>query len=154
MKPFLSVRNISSGRTLEDVFIVSNARTPLGCFQGQLKDWTAPQLGSHAIKNALRKASLDPAKVEEVFMGCVLQAGQGQAPARQAALGAGLPNSVASTTVNKVCASGMKAMSLAAAQLAVGHRKIMVAWHGELIQHSFFNGQKTKLWWFFCERFL
>jgi len=122
-----SVRKISTGRSLEDVFIVSHARTPLGCFQGQLKEWTAPQLGSHAIKNALQKARLDPTKVEEVFMGCVLQAGQGQAPARQAALGAELPNSVASTTINKVCASGMKAMSLASTQLAIGHRKIMVA---------------------------
>jgi len=125
MKSFY--RHLSSGRKLEDVFIVSHARTPLGCFQGQLKNFTAPQLGSIAIKNAIDKCKVNPTKVEEVFMGCVLQAGVGQAPARQAALGAGLPNSVASTTINKVCASGMKAMSLASTQLAVGHRKVMVA---------------------------
>jgi len=114
-------------RQVEDVFIVGCARTPLGSMQGCLKELTAPQLGSVAIKASLDKASISPENVEEVYMGCVLQAGVGQAPARQAALGAGLSISTPCTTVNKVCASGLKAMSLAASSLALGNRDVIVA---------------------------
>jgi len=116
-----------SKRQIEDVFIISQARTPLGTFQGQLKALSATKLGSHAISNAILRAGIDNTAIEEVYMGCVLQAGLGQAPARQAALGAGLPNSVPCSTVNKVCASGLKAMTMAASQLAIGHRNVMVA---------------------------
>ena len=87
------------------VVIVSSARTPIGSFMGSLSSLTAAQLGSVAIKGALEKIKLDPSLVSEVFMGNVVQAGVGQAPARQAALGAGIPDSVPCTTVNKVCAS-------------------------------------------------
>lgn len=122
-------RRYLSGLTkqVEEVFIVSCARTPLGSMGGSLKSLTAPQLGSAAIKASLDKAGISPDKVEEVYMGCVLQGGVGQAPARQAALGAGLSVSTPATTVNKVCASGLKAMSLAASSLSLGHRDVIVA---------------------------
>jgi len=116
-----------SGRMVEDVFIVSCARTPLGSMGGKLKGLTATQLGSMAIKASVEKAGVKPDMVEEVIMGCVLQAGLGQAPARQAALGAGLSVATPCTAVNKVCASGLKAISLAAGELALGHRGLMVA---------------------------
>lgn len=109
------------------VVIVSTARTPIGSFMGSLSSLTAVQLGSTAIKGALDKINLDPSLVEEVFMGNVVQAGVGQAPARQAALGAGIPNSVPCTTVNKVCASGMKALMNAAQAIALGDASIVVA---------------------------
>ena len=102
------------------VYIVSAVRTPMGSFLGSLSSVPATKLGSTAISGALEKAGLDPKKVEEVFMGNVLQAGVGQAPARQAALGAGISESVPCTTVNKVCASGMKAIALARATIAMG----------------------------------
>ena len=95
------------------IVIVSAARTAMGGFQGELSSLTAPQLGGEAIKAALGKSGIDPADVGEVLMGCVLPAGQGQAPARQAALGAGLPHSVACATVNKMCGSGMKTVMMA-----------------------------------------
>lgn len=109
------------------VVIVSAARTPIGSFMGSLSSLTATQLGSAAIKGALQKVNLDPSLVQEVFMGNVVQAGVGQAPARQAALGAGLPNTVPATTVNKVCASGMKAVMQAAQTIALGDAEIVVA---------------------------
>ena len=109
------------------VVIVAAARTPIGSFMGSLSTVAAPQLGATAIKGALDKIKLDPALVEEVFMGNVVQAGLGQAPARQAALFAGLPNVVPCTTVNKVCASGMKSVMLAAQVIQTGDAEIVVA---------------------------
>lgn len=109
------------------VVIVSAIRTPIGSFMGGLSSLSATQLGSAAIKGALEKINLDPTTVQEVFMGNVVQAGVGQAPARQAALGAGLPDSVPATTVNKVCASGMKAVMQAAQSIALGDAEIIVA---------------------------
>ena len=111
----------------DPVVIVSAARTPMGAFQGELKDFTAPQLGAAAIRAAVERARIKPDRVQEVIMGCVLPAGQGQAPARQAALGAGLPLSTGSTTVNKMCGSGMKAAMLAHDLLAAGTNEVMVA---------------------------
>ena len=109
------------------VVIVSAARTPIGSFMGSLSSLTASQLGSEAIKGALHKIGLDPNSVQEVFMGNVLQAGVGQAPARQAALGAGIPNTVSCTTINKVCASGMKAVMHAVQSIALGDTDVVVA---------------------------
>ena len=109
------------------VVIVSAARTPIGSFMGSLSSLSAAHLGTVAIKGALSKINLDPSVVEEVFMGNVVQAGVGQAPARQAALGAGIPDSVPCTTVNKVCASGMKAVMHAAQTIALGDAEIVVA---------------------------
>lgn len=109
------------------VVIVSAARTPIGSFMGALSTVPAPKLGAAAIKGALEKINLDPNKVEEVFMGNVVQAGVGQAPARQAALFAGLSNEVPCTTVNKVCASGMKAIMQGAQAIANGDADIIVA---------------------------
>ncbi len=109
------------------VVIVAAVRTPIGSFMGSLSSLTATQLGSAAIKGALDKIKLDPALVQEVFMGNVVQAGVGQAPARQAALGAGIPNTVPCTTVNKVCASGMKAIMQAAQAIALGDADVVIA---------------------------
>ena len=109
------------------VVIVSAARTPIGSFMGGLSTVTAPKLGAVAIKGALDKINLDPNLIDEVFMGNVVQAGVGQAPARQAALFAGLPTSVACTTINKVCASGMKAVMLGAQAIQCGDAEIIVA---------------------------
>lgn len=109
------------------VYIVSAVRTPIGSFGGTLKDFTAPQLGAFAIKEAVEKAGIQPADVQEVLMGCVIQANTGQAPARQAAKFAGLPDHVICTTVNKVCASGMKAISQAAQSILLGDADIIVA---------------------------
>src|ERR1700748_1162993 len=91
--------------TTDPVVIVGAARTPMGGFQGELKDVAAPKLGGIAIKGALERAGLAPDQVQEVVMGCVLPAGMGQAPARQAAFVAGIPDSVGATTVNKMCGS-------------------------------------------------
>ena len=112
---------------MKEVFIVAAARTPMGSFLGSLSKVPATKLGSTAIKGALDQINLDPGLVQEVYMGNVLQAGEGQAPARQAALGAGLSNSVPSTTVNKVCASGMKAVMMAAQSIKAGDQDIIVA---------------------------
>jgi acetyl-CoA C-acetyltransferase len=111
----------------DPIVIVSAARTPMGGFQGDLKTFTAPELGAAAIRAAVERAQIRPEQVEEVVMGCVLPAGQGQAPARQASLGAGLPLSVGATTVNKMCGSGMKAAMFAHDLLAAGTNDIMVA---------------------------
>ena len=111
----------------KEVVILSAVRTPLGSFGGALKDFSAVRLGAIAIKGAVEKAGLTPAQVQDVLMGCVLQANLGQAPARQAAKEAGLPNEVNCTTVNKVCASGMKAIAQAAQSIALGDADIVVA---------------------------
>lgn len=111
----------------KEVVIVSAARTPIGSFLGALSTIPAPKLGAIAIKGALDKINLDPGLVQEVIMGNVVQAGTGQAPARQAALYAGIPNTVPCTTVNKVCASGMKAVMQAAQAIAVGDADVIVA---------------------------
>jgi len=111
----------------DPVVIVSAARTPLGAFQGELKDFAAPQLGAAAIRAAVERARIKPEQVQEVIMGCVLPAGQGQAPARQASIGAGLPLSTGCTTVNKMCGSGMKAAMFAHDLLAAGTNDVMVA---------------------------
>lgn len=112
---------------MKKVVIVSAVRTPLGSFMGSLSTVKATELGSTAIKAALTKASIDPSEVDEVFMGHVIQAGCGQAPARQAALNAGIPSNVPCTTVNKVCASGMKSISLAVQAIALGDAQVVVA---------------------------
>jgi acetyl-CoA C-acetyltransferase len=132
---------------MNKVVIVSYARTPIGSFLGKLATIPATKLGSIAIKGALEKINLDPNMVQEVIMGHVVQAGTGQAPARQAALGAGLSDSVACSTVNKVCASGMKTIMMAAQAIATGDRDIVVAGGMEnmsLIPHYVHmrNGQK------------
>jgi len=111
----------------EDIVIVSYARTPLGSFLGSLSNINAARLGAVAIKGAMDKIGLDPAVVDQVFMGNVLQAGVGQAPARQAAIYAGIPVTVPATTVNKVCASGMKAVTMAANAVKAGEAQLMVA---------------------------
>lgn len=111
----------------QPVYIVSAVRTPMGSFQGALSNVPATQLGAVAIKGALSAGSIDPNVVDEVFMGHVLQAGAGQAPARQAAMGAGLGQNVPCTTVNKVCSSGMKAIALAAQAIQAGDAHVVVA---------------------------
>ena len=112
---------------MKEVFIVSAVRTPIGSFLGSLSSIPATKLGATAIKGALEKINLDPKLVQEVYMGNVLQAGEGQAPARQAALFAGLSNETPSTTINKVCASGMKAVMMAAQSIKSGDQEIIVA---------------------------
>jgi len=109
------------------VYIVSAVRTPIGSFGGVLKSFSATQLGAIAIKAAVERAGLQPSQIDEVLMGCVLQANLGQAPARQAAILASLPNSVICTTVNKVCASGMKAIAQGAQSILLGDADIIVA---------------------------
>jgi len=107
--------------------IISAARTPTGKFQGALKGFTAPELGAIAIKEAVKRAGVDPAKVDEVIMGCVVQAGIGQAPARQAALKAGLPPEVSALTINMVCGSGLRAVALASQSVQLGDSEFVVA---------------------------
>ncbi|MDF2763837.1 MAG: acetyl-CoA C-acetyltransferase [Rhodospirillales bacterium] len=146
----------------DPVVIVGAARTPMGAFQGALKDLSAPELGALAIKAALQRAQLAPEQVSEVFMGCVLPAGLGQAPARQASFGAGLPQSIGCTTVNKVCGSGMKAAMLGHDLIRAGSADIVVAGgmesmsnapylldraragyrlgHGRVLDHMFLDG--------------
>ena len=110
-----------------DIVILSAARTPMGSFQGELASITAPQLGAAVIREAVSRAGLKPEDIGEAVMGCVLPAGLGQAPARQAARYGGLPDAVPATTVNKVCGSGMKAVMIAADQLGMGRADIIVA---------------------------
>lgn len=131
----------------KEVVIVSAARTPIGSFLGALSSIPAPRLGAVAIKGALDKINLDPSLVQEVIMGNVVQAGTGQAPARQAAIYAGIPNTVPCTTVNKVCASGMKSVMLAAQAIALGEADIIVAGGMEnmsLIPHYYHARTGTK----------
>ena len=112
---------------MSDVFILSAARTPIGKFLGGLSTVPATTLGSVAIRAAVERAGIAPERVDEVFMGQVIQAGAGQAPARQAALGAGLPNGVGATTINKVCGSGLKAVMLGSASIRAGDAEVIVA---------------------------
>src|SRR5688572_20367446 len=107
--------------------IVAAARTPIGKFLGGLSSLSAPELGAIAIREALRRAKVSPDDVEEVIMGQVLQGGSGQAPARQAALKAGVPASVSALTINKVCGSGLKAVMLAAQSIKAGDKQVVVA---------------------------
>ncbi|WP_318345875.1 acetyl-CoA C-acyltransferase [Flagellimonas baculiformis] len=132
---------------MKKVVIVSAARTPIGSFMGSLSTVPAPRLGAVAIKGALDKINLKPELVEEVLMGNVVQAGTGQAPARQAAIYAGIPNTVPCTTVNKVCASGMKSIMQAAQSIALGENSIVVAGGMEnmsLIPHYAYLRSETK----------
>ncbi|MFB9793755.1 acetyl-CoA C-acyltransferase [Shinella granuli] len=146
----------------DPIVIVGSARTPMGGFQGDLKEATAPELGAAAIRAALERSGVSPDSVEETVFGCVLPAGQGQAPARQAAIGAGLPFAAGATTVNKMCGSGMKAVMLAHDLIAAGSASIAVAGgmesmtnapylldrarggyrlgHGRVIDHMFLDG--------------
>jgi acetyl-CoA C-acetyltransferase len=146
----------------DPIVIAAAARTPIGGFQGDLKDLAAPALGAAAAKAALERSGLAPEDIGEVLFGCVLPAGQGQAPARQAAIGAGLPQSTPCTTVNKMCGSGMKAIMLAHDGLAAGSARIALAGgmesmtnapylldrarsgyrmgHGRLLDHMFYDG--------------
>src|SRR5216110_2467237 len=146
----------------DPIVIVAAARTPMGAFQGELKGFAAPELGAAAIRAAVERAGISPAEVQEVIMGCVLSAGQGQAPARQASLGAGLPLAAGCTTVNKMCGSGMKAAMFAHDLLACGTNEIIVAGgmesmtnapyllpkarsgyrmgHAQVIDHMFYDG--------------
>lgn len=110
-----------------EVYIISAVRTPIGSFGGSLKEFSATKLGAIAINAAIQKAGIDPALVNELLMGSVIQAGLGQAPARQACKASGLPDSVICTTINKVCASGMKAVAIGAATIALGEADIIVA---------------------------
>jgi len=121
------LRAFSSQRNLSDVVIVSAVRTPIGSFRSSLASIPSPKLGSIAIKAAIEKAGIQPSDVGEVYMGNVLSAMSGQAPARQAALGAGIPTTTPCTTINKVCASGMKAVMMASQAIATGCQDIMIA---------------------------
>ena len=147
------------------VLILSAKRTPIGSFQGVYSPITAPQLGSAAIRAAIDAAGIQAADLDETIMGCVLSAGLGQAPARQAALGAGLPQQVPATTINKMCGSGMKAIMMAADQLAAGQASLTVAGglesmtnapylllkarggyrmgSGEILDHMFYDGLQS-----------
>jgi acetyl-CoA C-acetyltransferase len=112
---------------MKDSVILSAIRTPIGKFQGSLKSFSAPELGALVVRGALERAGLDANQIDEVIMGCVLQAGLGQNPARQAALKAGLPPAVAALTVNKVCGSGLKAVMLASQAIALGDASVIIA---------------------------
>src|SRR5687767_9038376 len=146
----------------DPVVIVGLARTPMGAFQGELKNFSAPELGAAAIRAAVERAKIRPEDVQEVIMGCVLPAGQGQAPARQASLGAGLPLGTGCTTINKMCGSGMKAAMFANDLLLSSSSQIILAGgmesmtnapyllpkaraglrmgHGQVIDHMFYDG--------------
>jgi acetyl-CoA C-acetyltransferase len=148
-----------------EAVIVSAKRTPIGAFQGVLTPLTAVQLGAAAIKAAVESAGLKGSDIQEVIMGCVLPAGLGQAPARQAALAAAVPNSTPATTINKMCGSGLKAVMMAADQIRAGEAEIMVAGglesmtnapyllpkaragyrmgHGEILDHMFYDGLQS-----------
>src|SRR5436190_6154859 len=113
--------------SIKQAVIVSAVRTPVGKFLGALKGFKATELGAIAVREAVKRAGVDPAGVDEVIMGCVIQAGLGQNPARQAALFGGLPDTVSAVTVNKVCGSGLKAIMMAAQGVALGDTDIVVA---------------------------
>ncbi len=133
---------------MKEVFIVSAVRTPMGSFMGSLSTVPATQLGATAVKGALNKINLDPKNVQEIYMGNVLQAGEGQAPARQVALGAGLSSETPSTTINKVCASGMKAVMMAAQAIKAGDAEVIVAGGMEnmsMVPHYYNARNATKL---------
>src|SRR5213082_1497875 len=113
--------------TFDDAVILSGCRTPVGKFQGSLSDFSAPQLGSIVVREAVKRAKVDPAQVDECIMGNVVSAGLGQNPARQAAIFGGLPPEVSALTVNKVCGSGLKAVALGAQAIQTGNSEIVVA---------------------------
>jgi len=149
----------------EEVFIIAARRTPIGSFQGALAPLTAPQLGAAAAQAAVKDSGVSPEQIEETIFGCVLSAGIGQAPARQAALAAGVPQQVPATTVNKMCGSGMKALMLASDQIRAGSASVVVAGgiesmtnapyllpkarggmrmgHQEVIDHMFYDGLQS-----------
>lgn len=129
---------------MKEVYIVSAVRTPMGSWGGSLKDFSATKLGSFAIKGALQRAGVEPSAVNEVLMGCVMQANLGQAPARQAAIFAGIPDSVPCTTVNKVCASGMKAVMQGAQAIALGDADVVVAGGMESMSNVPFYNDKVR----------
>ena len=112
---------------MEDVVIISGVRTPIGKFQGSLEPLSAPQLGAIAVREAVKRAKVEPPQVDECIMGLVVAAGLGQNPARQAALGGGLANTVGAMTINKVCGSGLKAVALATQAIQTGNAEIVVA---------------------------
>jgi acetyl-CoA C-acetyltransferase len=122
--------------TTDPIVILSYARTPMGAFQGQLAPVSATELGAEAVRAAVERSGVSPEAIEKIFMGCVLPAGLGQAPARQAALGAGLPKSTEATTVNKVCGSGMQAAMFAHDMIAAGSAEIIVAGGMESMSNS------------------
>lgn len=127
----------------KEVYIISAMRTPIGAFGGNLSTMSATQLGSFAIKGVLEQSGVDAQLIDEVIMGCVLQAGVGQAPARQAALLAGLPNKVICTTINKVCASGMKSVAIAAQNILLGDAEVVIAGGMESMSNvPFYNMQQ------------
>ncbi|MDB5656737.1 MAG: acetyl-CoA acetyltransferase, partial [Tardiphaga sp.] len=128
----------------DPVVIVAAARTPLGRFQGELSSLSGHKLGSHVIAAAVARAGLAPERIDEVFMGCVLPAGQGQAPARQAARGAKLPDATGATTVNKVCGSGMKATMLAHDIITAGSAEIVVSGGMESMTNAPYLLQKAR----------
>ncbi|KAF0424032.1 thiolase [Gigaspora margarita] len=137
-------RGYSTVNNLNQVVIASATRTPVGCFNGSLKKLTAPELGAIAAAGAIEKAGLKPEQIEEVYIGNVLQANLGQSPARQVALKAGCKHSTEATTINKVCASGMKAVILAAQNLALGNRSIMIAGGMESMSNTpFYSPRNT-----------
>src|SRR5437016_8548425 len=111
----------------DDVVIISGVRTPVGKFQGSLSDFSAPRLGAMVVREAVKRANLDPKQVDECIMGNVVQAGLGQNPARQAAIFGGLPPEVGAMTINKVCGSGLKAVGLAEQAIETGNSTIVVA---------------------------
>jgi acetyl-CoA C-acetyltransferase len=149
----------------QNVVIVSARRTPIGAFQGALSAVTAPQLGAAAVRAAIESSGVKPEDIQEIIMGCVLSAGLGQAPARQAAIGAGIPVSTPATTINKMCGSGLKAIMLASDQIRAGDIDVAVAGglesmsnapyllpkarsgyrmgHGELLDHMFYDGLQS-----------
>src|SRR5574338_1390730 len=112
---------------LNEAVIISAARTPVGKFLGSLKGFSAPELGAIVVRESVKRAGIKPEDVDEVIMGCVIQAGLGQNPARQAALNGGIPSTVAAVTVNKVCGSGLKAVMMAAQGVQLGDTEIVVA---------------------------
>lgn len=122
-----SLHNSSPFIKSNEVVIVSASRTPVGSLNGALKSFTAPQLGTFALKHALEAGKVDPALVEEVYFGNVVQAGVGQSPARQVGLSAGLSTTSDATTINKVCASGLKSIILAAQSIKLGDRSVVAA---------------------------
>lgn len=126
------------------VYIVSAVRTPMGSFGGSLKDFSAPELGAIAIKAAVERAGISPSAIQEVLMGCVLQSNLGQAPARQASKFAGLPDSVICTTINKVCASGMKAIAQGAQSILLGDADVVVAGGMESMSNVPFYSPNTR----------
>ena len=149
----------------EQIYIVAARRTPIGAFQGALSPMTAPQLGAVAAQAAIHDAGLSPEQIDETILGCVLMAGIGQAPGRQAALAAGVPQKVPATTINKMCGSGLKAVMMAADQIRAGSANVVLAGgiesmtnapylipkargglrmgHSEIIDHMFFDGLQS-----------